>query len=79
MFQQYMRNALLLLMEDAKYESATLMDVPRVFTDRSIPEKEIGTLRQSGGKRFLGKGSDNGRVAMHRCRNITPLYYLKIQ
>ena len=41
MFQQYMRNALLLLMEDAKYESATLMDVPRVFTDEVYRKKKL--------------------------------------
>lgn len=33
MFEQYMRNALLLLMEDAANEPATLVEVPRVFTD----------------------------------------------
>ncbi len=33
MFEQYMRNALLLLMEDMPNEPATLMEVPRVFTD----------------------------------------------
>ncbi len=32
MFEQYMRNALLLLMDDPN-EKATLMEVPRVFTD----------------------------------------------
>jgi hypothetical protein len=33
MFEQYMRNALLLLMEDLPNEPATLIEVPRVFTD----------------------------------------------
>lgn len=33
MFEQYMRNALLLLMEDSVNEPATLVEVPRVFTD----------------------------------------------
>jgi hypothetical protein len=33
MFEQYMRNALLLLMEDADHEPATLIDVSRIFTD----------------------------------------------
>lgn len=33
MFEQYMRNALLLLMEDMPNEPATLVEVPRVFTD----------------------------------------------
>ena len=33
MFEQYMRYALLLLMEDAAYEPATLMGVPKIFSD----------------------------------------------
>ncbi|HVO28862.1 MAG TPA: DUF87 domain-containing protein, partial [Candidatus Paceibacterota bacterium] len=33
MFEQYMRNALLLLMEDMANEPATLIEVPRIFTD----------------------------------------------
>ncbi len=33
MFEQYMRNALLLLMEDMPNEPATLVEVPRIFTD----------------------------------------------
>ena len=33
LFEQYMRNALLLLMEDMPNEPATLVEVPRVFTD----------------------------------------------
>jgi hypothetical protein len=33
MFEQYMRNALLLLMEDMANEPATLIEMPRVFTD----------------------------------------------
>ncbi|KKU94102.1 MAG: hypothetical protein UY26_C0003G0252 [Candidatus Jorgensenbacteria bacterium GW2011_GWA1_48_13] len=33
MFEQYMRNALLLLMEDMQSDPATLMEISRVFTD----------------------------------------------
>jgi hypothetical protein len=33
MFEQYMRNALLLLMEDMVNEPATLIEMPRLFTD----------------------------------------------
>ena len=33
MFEQYMRNALLLMMEDMPNEPATLVEVPRIFTD----------------------------------------------
>ncbi len=40
MFEQYMRNALLLLMEDT-IEPATLMEVPRIFTDPEFRKKKI--------------------------------------
>lgn len=41
MFEQYMRNALLLLMEDAANEPATLVEVPRVFTDAAWRKKKL--------------------------------------
>ncbi|MDI6820740.1 MAG: type IV secretion system DNA-binding domain-containing protein [Patescibacteria group bacterium] len=41
MFEQYMRNALLLLMEDAPNESATLTEIPRVFTDVTFRERKL--------------------------------------
>ena len=41
MFEQYMKNALFLLMEDAPNEPATLMDVPRIFTDSGYREKKL--------------------------------------
>ena len=44
MFEQYMRNALLLLMEDAPNESATLMEVARVFTDQDFRERKLGRI-----------------------------------
>ncbi len=40
-FEQYMKNALLLLMEDAKHEPATLMEVARVFTDAEWRKKKL--------------------------------------
>jgi len=39
-----MRNALLLLMEDAPNESATLMEVARVFTDQDFRERKLGRI-----------------------------------
>jgi len=33
MFEYYLRNALLLMLGDAAYEPATLLDVPRIFSD----------------------------------------------
>jgi hypothetical protein len=41
MFEQYMRNALLLLMEDMPNEPATLIEVPRVFTDTAWRNKKL--------------------------------------
>ncbi len=44
MFEQYMRNALLLLMEDASNESATLMEVARVFTDIDFRQRKLARI-----------------------------------
>lgn len=41
MFEMYMRNALLLLMEDARNEPATLMEVPRIFTDAEFRNRKL--------------------------------------
>src|SRR5258708_1128702 len=41
MFEQYMRNALLLLMEDMPNEAATLMEVPRLFTDVAYRTRKL--------------------------------------
>ncbi len=40
MFEQYMKNALLLLMEDSS-EQATLMEVARIFTDPEFRERKL--------------------------------------
>lgn len=44
MFEQYMRNALLLLMEDFANEPATLIEVPRVFTDTEWRKKKLARI-----------------------------------
>lgn len=44
MFEQYMRNALLLLMEDAMNEPATLMEVARVFTDVDFRQRKLARI-----------------------------------
>jgi hypothetical protein len=41
MFEQYMRNALLLLMEDMPNEPATLVEVPRIFTDPAYRARKL--------------------------------------
>jgi len=44
MFEQYMRNALLLLMEDAPNEPATLVEVPRIFTDSEYRKRKLARI-----------------------------------
>jgi hypothetical protein len=44
MFEQYMRNALLLLMEDMATEPATLVEVPRIFTDPEWRKKKLARI-----------------------------------
>jgi hypothetical protein len=44
MFEQYMRNALLLLMEDAAREPATLIEVPRLFTDDAYRQRKLANI-----------------------------------
>lgn len=44
MFEQYMRNALLLLMEDAQNEPATLIEVPRIFTDVEFRRRKLARI-----------------------------------
>jgi len=45
MFEQYMRNALLLLMEDMPNEAATLIEVPRVFTDAEYRRRKLARIQ----------------------------------
>jgi len=45
MFEQYMRNALLLLMEDMKNEPATLVEVPRIFTDPEFRKRKLSRVQ----------------------------------
>lgn len=52
MFEQYMKNALFLLMEDAPNEPATLMDVPRIFTDTAYREKKLARCQNPVVKDF---------------------------
>jgi len=44
MFEQYMRNSLLLLMEDAKNEPATFIEVPRIFTDDEFRNRKLSRI-----------------------------------
>ena len=45
MFEQYMRNALLLLMEDMPNEPATFIEVPRVFTDTDFRRRKLERIK----------------------------------
>ncbi|MEK7465443.1 MAG: DUF87 domain-containing protein [Patescibacteria group bacterium] len=44
MFEQYMRNALLLLMEDAPNQPASLVELPRIFTDSAWRAKKLARI-----------------------------------
>lgn len=54
-FQQYMRNALLLLMEDAGGEPSTLMDVPRILTDSAFRREKLAHCKNPVVKDFWEK------------------------
>ena len=45
MFEQYMRNALLLLMEDLPNEAATFTEVPRIFTDNEYRMRKLARIK----------------------------------
>jgi len=44
MFELYMKNAILLLMEDAPNEPATLMEIQRLFTDDAFRERKLARI-----------------------------------
>ncbi|MFH1161792.1 MAG: DUF87 domain-containing protein [Candidatus Jorgensenbacteria bacterium] len=75
MFEQYMRNALLLLMEDAAPsaggEPATLMEVPRVFTDAAFRARKLARIKNPTVIDFWEKEAikAGGEAAL---ANITP-------
>jgi hypothetical protein len=47
MFEQYMRNALLLMMEDIVNEPATLVEVPRIFTDAEFRQRKLDRIHNA--------------------------------
>lgn len=44
MFEQYTKNAVMLLMEDMENEPATLMEIPRLFTDQAYRAKKLARI-----------------------------------
>lgn len=71
MFEQYMRNALLLLMEDVGNEPATLMEVPRVFSDPEYRSRKLKRIANAAVVNFWTKEAEKagGEAALS---NITP-------
>jgi hypothetical protein len=71
MFEQYMRNALLLLMEDAPNEPATLMEVPRVFSDSDFRNRKLERVKNPVVQDFWVKEAEKagGDAALE---NVTP-------
>jgi hypothetical protein len=70
MFEQYMRNALLLLMDDPN-EHATLMEVPRIFTDAEFRKRLLAKVTNPTVKDFWEKEAvkAGGEASL---ANITP-------
>ncbi|MEK7464658.1 MAG: DUF87 domain-containing protein [Patescibacteria group bacterium] len=71
MFEQYMRNALLLLMEDAQNEPATLVEVARVFTDVEYRKRKLERIKNPTVQDFWEKeaAKAGGEAALS---NMTP-------
>ena len=71
MFEQYMRNALLLLMEDMRNEPATLMEVSRIFTDEEYRRRKLARISNPTVIDFWHKEAEKagGEAAL---QNITP-------
>ncbi|MDP3999300.1 MAG: DUF87 domain-containing protein [bacterium] len=71
MFEQYMRSALLLLMEDAPNEPATLADVPRIFTDEDFRKAKLARCQNPVIKDFWEREAVmvGGEASL---QNITP-------
>lgn len=71
MFEQYMKNALLLLMEDAKHDPATLMEVPRIFTDSEYRNRKLDRISNPTVVDFWRKEASKagGEASL---QNITP-------
>src|SRR3989344_3827151 len=47
MFEQYMRNALLLMMEDAANEPSTMIEIPRIFTDADYRQRKLDRIHNA--------------------------------
>jgi len=71
MFEQYMRNALLLLMEDSVNEPATLIEVPRIFTDKEFRQRKLTRIHNPSVIDFWEKEASKagGDASLE---NITP-------
>lgn len=71
MFEQYMRNSLLLLMEDMPNEEATLMEVPRIFQDADYRKRKLARIHNPVVVDFWEKEAQKagGDAAL---QNVTP-------
>ncbi len=71
MFEQYMRSAVLLLMEDAANEPTTLMEVQRVFTDAAFRKRKLERIKNPVVIDFWQKEAEKagGDASL---QNITP-------
>ena len=55
MFEQFMRNALLLLMDDAANEPPTFLEVPKIFTDVEYRTRKLANCQNPVVKDFWEK------------------------
>jgi hypothetical protein len=71
MFEQYMRNALLLLMDNAANEPPTLLDVPKIFTDPEFRKNKLANCKNPVVKDFWEREAVmvGGEASL---QNITP-------
>ncbi len=71
MFEQYTKNAILLLMEDAVNEPATLIDIPKIFTDSDFRDKKLSRINNPVVIDFWQKEAAKA-TGEHSLVNMTP-------
>src|SRR5680860_1413447 len=71
MFEYYLRNALLLMLGDASYEPATLLDVPRIFSDNEYRNQKLSRCKDPLVVNFWTKEASKA-TGEQGLGNITP-------
>ena len=71
MFEQYTKNAILLLMEDAVNDPATLMEMPRIFTDPEYRKRKLARITNPVVTEFWEKEAVKA-TGEHSLANMAP-------